>query len=383
VIRVAIISPEPTPYRAPLFDRISAREDIELSVVYASRSLAGRGWDGRLDHPAHFLRGTLIPGAGRLVRHDYPLTPGVIPLLRRIGPEVVVVSGWSTFAAQAALVWCRLHGIPYVLLVESHDRGPRAGWRRAVKDAVVPRIVRGAAGVLAVGSLSRESMIARGAPPETVGIFANTIDVAGFQRRAADLGESRADLRARLGLEPDDVAVLTVARLVPEKGLNILVRAAAAAGPGVKLVVAGEGPERRSLEDLSRTLSARVVFVGELPWERIVEAYVASDVFALLSSRETWGVVVNEAAATGLPLVLADGVGAAPDLLRDGENGYLVPAGDAAAAARALAALAGDALLRRRFGEFSRRIVSTWGYEASIEAFVEIVHAAAAEVTRR
>ena len=113
------------------------------------------------------------------------------------------------------------------------------------------------------------------------------------------------------------------------------------------------------------------------------QAYVASDAFALLSSRETWGVVVNEAAATGLPLVLSDRVGAAPDLLRDGENGYLVPAGDVAAAAHALAALAGDAPLRRRFGECSRRIVSAWGYEPSVESFVEIVHAAAADVTRR
>ena len=79
-----------------------------------------------------------------------------------------------------------------------------------------------------------------------------------------------------------------------------------------------------------------------IPWERIVERYVVADVFALLSRHEPWGVVVNEAAACGLPLVLSDRVGAAFDLLEDGRNGFLVPADDVSAAAGAMRALAAD-----------------------------------------
>ena len=276
--------------------------------------------------------------------------PAYSLLLGQIRPDVVVVSGWSTFAAQAALGWCRLRKIPYVLLVESHDRGPRAGWRRTVKDAVVPRIVRHAAGVLAVGSLSRESMIARGAPPDMVGIFANTIDVDEFRSRAEDLGIHRAGLRTSSGsgqmTSPSSPSPGWCRRRGSTSSFGRLLRPARRS----KLLIVGDGAERRRLEDLAGTLSVGVTFAGELPWERVVEAYVASDVFALLSLRETWGVVVNEAAASGLPLVLSDGVGAASDLLSDGENGYLVPAGDAAAAAAALAALAADPQLRRRFG---------------------------------
>ena len=69
--------------------------------------------------------------------------------------NAVVVSGWSTFASQAALAWCRARRVPYVLIVESHDEGPRSRWREAVKGTVVPRIVRGAAGVLVTGTLAR------------------------------------------------------------------------------------------------------------------------------------------------------------------------------------------------------------------------------------
>ena len=123
----------------------------------------------------------------------------------------------------------------------------------------------------------------------------------------------------------------------------------------------------------------RLVLAGDVEWERIVELYVAADVFALLSEREPWAVVVNEAAACGLPLVLSDRVGAAHDLLRDGENGTLVPAGDVGAAAAALRALAADPELRRAQGERSRELARDWGYGPSVEGFLDAVREAVAD----
>jgi glycosyltransferase involved in cell wall biosynthesis len=121
-----------------------------------------------------------------------------------------------------------------------------------------------------------------------------------------------------------------------------------------------------------------VTVTGGLLEEELAQRYVEADVFALLSRHETWGVVVNEAAASGLPLVLSDRVGAAHDLLRDGENGYLVPADDVSAAADALSRLAADEDLRRRMGERSQELVRAWTYDASAEAFVAAVREATA-----
>lgn len=340
--RVAVVSPEPTPYRAPLFDRIAARDDIQLTVVYAAQTVAGRDWAVRLDHHAVFLQGRSVPGADRVLRHAYPVTPGVFGALRDAAPEVVVVSGWSTFAAQAALAWCRLHGVPYVLHVESHDLGPRALWRRAVKGTLATPVIRGAASVLVVGSAARASVLARGA--KRTRVFANTIDV-----------ERWIDRAQRLQVKPhDDVVTLSVGRDVPEKAFDVLARACSEAGVRLELVTGGLGEEE------------------------LARRYVEADVFALLSRHETWGVVVNEAAASGLPLVLSDRVGAAHDLLRDRENGYLVPADDIAAAAGALRRLAADRDLRRRMGDRSRELVRAWRYDSSVEAFVEAVREAAA-----
>ena len=121
-VKVVAVFPEPTPYRAPLLDLVSAHPGIDLVVAYAARTVASRTWEVEVRHRAVYLRGRTLPGARRILRHDYPITPGVVSLLRRERPEVVVTSGWSTFASQAAIVWCRFKRVPYALVVESHDR---------------------------------------------------------------------------------------------------------------------------------------------------------------------------------------------------------------------------------------------------------------------
>ena len=365
--------PEPTSYRAPLFDLIAAQPGIDLFVVYVARAVAGRTWDVQVSHPHAFLSGFALPGARRVLRHDYPVTPSIFTVLERCRPDLVVVSGWSTFGAQAAIVWCRVRRVPYMLVVESHDHDPRRTWRRVVKNAVVPRIVRGSAGVLVTGSLVRSSMLARGARTDRVEIFANTIDVDGFGSRARALRARRAELRVGLGIGDGEVAVVCVARLVADKALDVLLRAASATGMGVVSILVGGGPERSRLETLAGELGSRVVFTGSIPWDRIAEVYVASDIFALVSRHEPWGVVVNEAAACGLPLVLSDHVGAAHDLLRSGENGVLVPPDDVPATTAALRELASDESLRLRFGERSRELVGGWGYSSSVEGFIRLL----------
>ena len=160
----------------------------------------------------------------------------------------------------------------------------------------------------------------------------------------------------------------------------MLIRAVAAAGdPRLVLTLAGDGPERARLQARAQELGVRLALVGDVDWDRIVEPYVAADVFALLSAREPWAVVVNEAAACGLPLVLSDRVGAAHDLLRDGENGALVPAGDVDAAAKALRELAAAPKRRAEQGARPRELARDWGYGPSDEGFLDAVREAIAD----
>ena len=369
-IRVVYVLAEPTPYQAPLIDLIAARPEIDLFAVYSGSSLVNRTWTVALRHPHLVLAGRRLPLPKGLLPHDYPVDFAIWRLLGERRPDVVVASGWSTFASQAAIAWARLHRVPYLLATESHGLESRTAWRRALKRLVVPRLQDHAASVFVSGRLAREQALVYGVPAARAVTFGTTIDVTLFGERVDALRPERAALRARLGVGDEELLVLCVGRLIDEKGLDTLVEAVAAV-PSCRLVVAGEGPNRVALE-----CGKPVTLLGHVEGDALFEVYAAADVFALLSRREGWAVVVNEAAAAGLPLVLSDRVGAAFDLLRPGENGELVPVDDPAAAAAALRRLALDPALRERYGARSREIVADWGYEANVEHFVGAVRTA-------
>jgi glycosyltransferase involved in cell wall biosynthesis len=386
VIRVGYIAGEPTASRVPQLDRIAEHPDIELTVVYAAGSIQRREWALEYVHDPIVLRGPSLP-LDRLLHHDYPITPGIWGLLERERFDVLVIGGWSVFAAEAAIAWARLRKVPYLLFSENHLREQRRLWVRTVKSIVLRQVVPPASGWLVTGSLAREHALHYGARPDRITVFPNTVDVAAYRAVAERLRERRAEIRWELAIPDESLAILQVARLIRVKGvdesLEAVARARALTPRALHLVAAGEGELRPELERRAAELELPMTFAGFRQGEALLECYAAADVFVLLSRRETWGIVVNEAAAFGLPLVLSDAVGAAADLLRPGENGELVRSGDIEGQARAIAKLADDQRLRERYGRRSAELVEPWGYEESVEAFVAAVRQALDDATRR
>ena len=156
----------------------------------------------------------------------------------------------------------------------------------------------------------------------------------------------RDALRAELGFDGD--TLVFAGRLGPQKSFDTALEALARV-PGVALVVAGDGPERSALERLSSELGLdeRVRFLGSVPRERVLRLFRAADASVLPSAWENFPHTVVEALAVGCP-VIATAVGGVPEVVRDGENGLLVPARDPEALAGAIARFFGDAELRSR-----------------------------------
>ncbi|MGH0028190.1 MAG: glycosyltransferase family 4 protein [Myxococcota bacterium] len=179
----------------------------------------------------------------------------------------------------------------------------------------------------------------------------------------------------RCGVEPGEFApgdapadgplrVLSVARLVPKKGIDLLVRALAESDLDWRLDVVGDGPERASLEALARELGVgdRVTLHGPLPNDRVAACMREADLFALPCRVDAGGdrdgipVVLMEAMATGLPVVAGD-LPTLRDLVRPDETGLLTPPGEVSPLREALRRLAGDAALRERLARAGRRHV--------------------------
>jgi glycosyltransferase involved in cell wall biosynthesis len=156
----------------------------------------------------------------------------------------------------------------------------------------------------------------------------------------------RDELRRAFGMTGPTLAF--AGRITAQKSLRVALEALAGVD-GVALVLAGEGDERPALErDVAELgLESRVSFLGAQPRDRVLELFAAADASILSSSWENFPHTVVEALAAGTP-VLATATGGVAEVVRDGENGLLVPPGDAAALGEAIRRYVGDEELRRR-----------------------------------
>lgn len=132
----------------------------------------------------------------------------------------------------------------------------------------------------------------------------------------------------------------------------------------MSLLVAGEGPDKRSYQELGSSEGVMDIrFLGTLDHPTLCRYYAMADVFVLPSRSEPWGFVLNEGMEFGLPLVVSAAVGAGPDLVRHGENGFVFPVGDVSALTQHLMTLSDNESLRHRMGQVSRSIIETFSPE--------------------
>jgi glycosyltransferase involved in cell wall biosynthesis len=183
------------------------------------------------------------------------------------------------------------------------------------------------------------------------------------------------DVRQTLGLPQNSEILLFVGRLGWEKNIEFVIRAFGTISshrPDTWLVIIGDGPHRSTLEAYvrDRGLSDRVVFVGQLPWDRLVDPYRQATLFVFASKTETQGLVVMEAMMAGTPPVAVDAMGVA-DLVRSGETGVLV-AEDEGTFAEACLGLLADAERRKAMGEAAQRWAAAHSARASVARMLEI-----------
>ncbi|HVZ76412.1 MAG TPA: glycosyltransferase family 4 protein, partial [Gemmatimonadaceae bacterium] len=148
------------------------------------------------------------------------------------------------------------------------------------------------------------------------------------------------------------------------------VRAAAAAGPNVMLLMAGDGPLADAARAEAARLGVRLAWKGFLNQSALPEAFAAADVVLVPSAWESWGLIVNEALASGLPCIVTAGVAAAPDLVDEGVSGWVVPVGDTTAMAAAIGSLRTRLDAGEGFRDACQRAAARCGFDVATEGLV-------------
>ncbi|MBS1799820.1 MAG: glycosyltransferase family 4 protein [Acidobacteria bacterium] len=384
-VRIAYLVSHPIQYQVPLLRRIAQEPDIDLTVFYGSD---------------FSVRGYKDDGFGVDLKWDLPLLGGYkhefLPVLRDIGTQTVTaplnrgflrrlkgrngeppfdllwVHGYAMVNSMAAMLAAKALGIPVLMRSDSTmiDRS-RSEMKLAAKRLFFLGLRQLIDGVLTVGTLNDAYW--QHAVGDSVPRFLMpyAVDNAYFQSRSEEAAPRRAELMAEWGIEPGRPVILFASKLQQRKHADHLLEAyrllLARTGKRPYLLIVGDGETREMLEREAEGL-ADVRFCGFRNQSELPRYFDLATVFVLPARHEPWGLIVNEAMNAQRPVIVSSDVGAHPDLVTDGVEGYVYPVGDIEALATALHRVIDTPGEAERMGRAAFERINEWDFERDIAA---------------
>ena len=370
-----ILASHPVPYHAPVF-RSLVRQGVSLDVGYYHHGPAGRKfrdrefgieftWDVDLlsGYPHRFF---YDGRACYSAREQITVARQCLPWALQETQSPLLLMGW--FAEVVWLAWLlRAMGrAPVLMLAETNKLSFEASPKPWLRVALLRTLLSCTSAVPCIGSRNRSFMAEMGVPRPKLFSAPCSVNNDRLSTRKRQLSPRRAELRRAQGLDPDLPAFLFCGKLIPKKRPLELLEAYLAAGlkDRAQLIYVGDGILRDRVKHRARDAAANHVhLLGFFNYSEMPRAYVMADLLCLPSDgRETWGLVVNEALACGLPVIVSDACGCTPELVGP-DNGWSIPCDDGNRLKQTLA----DAFERRAewpaMGRAGRRKVAQHTFE--------------------
>jgi len=356
----------------------------EMFIREFSEQLGKKGWKSVvcfLEKPSLEVRDFLVPANVELEEMAGGWTAQsraaleLARLVRKHRPSIVhlhYTGALTPLPRIAKLMGAqRVYFSDHTSMPENYVPRQRPLWKRAMARAICVPLD----GVISVSDYGRRNAVRlHSTPPNRVRMVYNGIDV----ERAAAGRQQREAFRQRFGIGADRFVIVQAGKLMHEKGIQDLLRAASEVivkEPRVHIVLAGDGPMQGEVERLAGSLglASHVTFAGLVRDPLGEGLYAAADVACQLSRwEEVFGFTIAEAMASGLP-VIGTRVGGIPELIADGVTGFLVDRGDTQAVARRLLELLGDAALRCRMGAAGRKVTEErFNHRTNVTQLLEI-----------
>jgi 1,2-diacylglycerol 3-alpha-glucosyltransferase len=363
--RLVILTEIISPYRIPLFNHLAQHPEVDLHVIFLAETDPNlRQWHVYKEE-IRFSYEVLRSWRKRIGRYNALLNWGAVRALTQASPDAILCGGYNYAASWQALIWARSNHVPFLLWSESNLQDMRRGY--ALVEFMKAEFLRKCTAFVVSGDSAREYLHAHKIKDDLIFTAPSVVDNNLFSTAAAAARQKEAQLRKELSLP--DRYFLFVGRLVREKGVFDLLSAYAKLDASIReqvgLVYAGDGAVRARLEEQAASISPGAIrFAGFAQREKLAAYYALADMLILPTYTDPWGLVVNEAMACGLPVILSRSAGCAADLLRAHWNGMLVTPRDVFSLTTAMQYLATSPELRASMGRNSVQHISKYSPEA-------------------
>jgi glycosyltransferase involved in cell wall biosynthesis len=380
MLRLAILSSHPIQYFSPLY-RALTQSDVDVTVFYLCRQGLEQykdvgfkqtiQWDVPLldGYKSQFLtRATEMPTFLNSLRLPFYRT------LNRDNFDAILVYGHQYGSYLWTLFRARLQGLPILLRCETHLGLKRSFGKQLLFRALIGSLYRSVGSAfLAIGSRNAAYYRWLGIDSRKIFLAPYSVDNVFFQSKAAEAKNHYVELREGYKIPTNAVVILYASKFIDRKRPLDLLHAFVLLSQrheNVFLLMVGAGPlasELREFADLQGLKN--IIFTGFQNQSKLPSLFAVSDIFVLPSENEPWGLIINEAMCAGMPIITTDEVGAAADLVRSGDNGFIYPTGDTDRLCHFLDVLVMDDALRQKMGLRSRAVIQDWGLDATVAGF--------------
>jgi len=380
-VKVGIVTSHPIQYQAPLFRAISRQPNIDLTVFFGSNHgiVPGKidpgfgkafAWDiSLLDGYKHIFLKNSRPG---IEVSDWRLdAPDLKSYLKSERYDAVLVFGWSKVLFWQAIWLARKHSIPLIQRGESNLNHAQSWFVKTAKKIIFPILFKQFKAFLAIGSLNAELYRHFGVPEEAIFTAPYCVDNDFFSERAAAQTETTQQLRRDLGIGIDDTVFLFSAKFIDRKRPMDLINAASnyrATGKSHVILIGDGALLETCRNEIAANKLTNVHLVGFKNQSELPAFYATADVLVLPSEYETWGLVVNEAMACGLPCIVSDTCGAAADMILEGKTGFTYPMGDVQRLAELMMFMADNKEKCYEMGRYAANHVKNFSVASTVSA---------------
>ena len=389
MFKLAYFVTHPIQYQAPLLRMLAARPEIDLKVFFLSdlsvKSFKDKGFGVAVKWDIPLLDGYRYEFLPRIrdrgtIGFSDPLVYGVGQALRVNQWDAVWFHGYAHYALLWGIWMAVRLKIPVFFRAESNLVCTSRGM---LKDCFIRWLLRHSSALLWISSDNRDYYLHYGASEKQLFFVPYAVDNQHFRKRSEEAKEQVPALKRELGLSEDLPVILYAGKLLKRKNPMLLLQAYRLLSqdgktpPPVYLIYVGDGEERstlgKSIVDLG--WQSHVKVLGFKNQSQLPLYYTLCDLFVVPSHKEPFGLVINEAMNAGKAIISTNEVGASRDLVYDGINGFVVPAGNVKALSEALRRAISDKKRLQQMGSESLKIIDKWSFEQDVEGIMQALHA--------